>query len=355
MPSITPKLLLRHTISRVFYHLLFPVITSRAKILILMYHRVLNSQDVAGIQPGMYVTTDTFEKHVKFLMSHFRIIPIRELLWRLNHAYFERDAKYCVITFDDGWRDNFINAYPILKKYDVPATIFLPTSYIGTTNWFWPEKLSFLLSNIELVELSEQTRRELHSLMEEYDISIGWSQGSHALLPKPRSLPPAILDAIIENLKTKSESQIESLIRRLQEIIGIDFPQERLMLSWEEIGEMSKHGISFGSHTCNHLILTRLSREEISCETRESRDTLAKLRINFIPILAYPNGNYNETVVEEAKKTGYEAAVTTEFGFNDENTNPYELSRISIHNDIASTVPMFACHISGIFHTLRKK
>jgi len=161
-------------------------------------------------------------------------------------------------------------------------------------------------------------------------------------------------DAIIENLKTRPEPQIESFIERLKGILGIDFPQQRLTLSWQEIGKMSKHGISFGSHTCDHVILTRLSREEINYQMQESRDKLIKHRINFVPILAYPNGNYNDLIVEEARKAGYEAAVTTEFGFNDENSDPYKLRRVSIHNDISSTIPMFACHISGIFQTLTK-
>lgn len=352
---MTAKLLLRRTLARFTYPFVVHSVPHKGKVTILMYHRVLNERQTSNVQPGMYVTSHVFEEHIKFLNSHFNVISFHKLLQKLKNATIQYNTRYCIITFDDGWRDNFINAYPVLKKYNIPATIFLPTSYIDTTNWFWPEKVSFLLSNIELVGLSEQTRRELHSLMEEYDILPVWSQGIRLLLPTPCSPPPAILDAIIESLKTRSEYQIESIIGRLQGILGIDFPQQRLMLSWQEIDEMSKHRISFGSHTCNHLILTRLSRQEINYEIAESRDKLVTHRINFIPILAYPNGNYNELVVEEAKKAGYEGAVTTEFGLNDENTNPYKFSRISIHNDIASTIPMFACHISGIFHALSKR
>jgi peptidoglycan/xylan/chitin deacetylase (PgdA/CDA1 family) len=325
----------------------------KGKATILMYHRVMDGPPCQVFtQPGMYVTKSTFEMHLIYLKQHFEIVSLTDILTHQQNFNRYGHRPLCAITFDDGWRDNYTNAFPLLKKYEIPATIFLPTSYVGTANWFWPERLSLLLTSNSVRNLSEGEKKELFEAFNDHGIDCGYK--NLWWLGKSLASHSTLLNGIIESLKARREPELEFLIARLRGILKIDYPQERLLLNWEEIEEMSKHGISFGSHTCNHVILTKWSREEINYQIRESRAKLMKHRINFIPILAYPNGNYNELVVEETKKAGYEAAVTTEFGFNDENTNPYELSRISIHNDIASTVPMFAYHISGIFHKLSK-
>ncbi|MFX0135040.1 MAG: polysaccharide deacetylase family protein [Candidatus Hodarchaeota archaeon] len=341
------KNLLRKAISNTVYLSRIPLLLSKGKTIILMYHRVLNEQQTSNIQPAMYVTTHVFEEHIKYLVSHFKIISFQKFLHVLKNSAIENNKRYCIITFDDGWRDNFINAYPILKKYNIPATIFLSTSYIGTTNWFWPDRITFLLNSVKMLYHSDNSKHNLFRTMKEYGI-----EGFYRDLNHNSSLiiNNSVIEAIIEGLKTKSESQIESLIERLQGILSINFPQERLILSWQEISEMSRHDISFGSHTCNHVILTKLLREEINYQIQDSRNKIMKHKINFIPVLAYPNGNYNDIVIEETKRVGYEAALTTEFGFNDEKTDPYKFKRIGIHNDITSTVPKFSCHILGIFH-----
>ncbi|HEC99967.1 MAG TPA: hypothetical protein ENN18_06270, partial [Proteobacteria bacterium] len=121
----TVKSLLRSGISLALYATGLPLVLTRGKVAILMYHRVLEPEETAGVQPGMYVTTATFRKHMKFLAAHFKVISSQELLERLKNKSFKDAARYCVITFDDGWRDNYSNAYPVLREYGFPATIFL--------------------------------------------------------------------------------------------------------------------------------------------------------------------------------------------------------------------------------------
>jgi hypothetical protein len=112
---------------------------------ILGYHRILpENVDNQSTQSGMYVRSPTFEQHMHFLAVHFSVLPF-EFLCK-NSFSPPKDKPLCVITFDDGWADFFTYAFPVLKKLELPATVFLPTDFIGTGRRFWTDKLVVLLS-----------------------------------------------------------------------------------------------------------------------------------------------------------------------------------------------------------------
>jgi peptidoglycan/xylan/chitin deacetylase (PgdA/CDA1 family) len=104
----------------------------RNRSLVLMYHRVLADHEVSPeIKPGMYVTSHAFERHLAYLADNHDVVGLDDL-----HEWLHGRRQYsripCVITFDDGWVDNYTNAFPLLKKYGLSATIFLITDEIGT-------------------------------------------------------------------------------------------------------------------------------------------------------------------------------------------------------------------------------
>src|SRR5262249_36518048 len=90
----------------------------RGKVLILMYHRVLPEAELQKryVQPGMYVLNHVFEEHVQFLQEQFQVLSFNELLDHWNKKEWDPRRLYCVITFDDGWLDNYLYAYPILRE-----------------------------------------------------------------------------------------------------------------------------------------------------------------------------------------------------------------------------------------------
>lgn len=106
----------------------------RDKALVLMYHRVLDDEAVpADIDPGMYVTRTAFERHLQYLREHHEVVDLDELLdWMKGVRTTERPP--CVITFDDGWLDNYTVAYPLLRKYGLPGTIFLISEKVGESH-----------------------------------------------------------------------------------------------------------------------------------------------------------------------------------------------------------------------------
>jgi peptidoglycan/xylan/chitin deacetylase (PgdA/CDA1 family) len=300
---------------------------------ILMYHRVLADDDpyLPYIQPGMYVRESSFAKQLKFLTQHYEVVSLAEMLELIEAKKVSKDRQYCVITFDDGWLDNYRNAFPLLKRFSVPATIFLTASFIGTNRFFWHEKIS------KLFFLARNQRKEVpqtgNGSDEKADEPLTMLR-RHILSNEPSA---SAVDAAIESLKSLPIAQIEGIVDAVATELGISFEHERTMLSWEEIQEMGQGGISFGSHTCEHRILTQIDLTEAAAEITGSMEKLKNKNLNYIPVFCYPNGRYNDAVRSLVIDAGYSAAVTTKLGRQSGDLkDPYTIARIGIHDDIAS-------------------
>ena len=341
------KSIIRKTGAGIYYLSNRALAHLRGKAVILMYHRVVTEKERNRyfIQPGMYVKTAVFEKQMRFLKEHFQILSFSELLDLWKEKSWDESKKYCVITFDDGWLDNYLYAYPILKRYGIPATIFLPTSLVGTNEWFWPEKLGYLLQHYYSGEAPQEQKAAMSQFLKDH--SWGNNNGSN-LADK--------IDSLIERCKDLPTEDINGFLEKLSETCCWSLPEERLLLNWEEIQEMSQHGISFGSHSATHRILTGLPVKEIQKEVEGSLDVLRKNKTNHIPVFCYPNGAYTSEVVRQVKLAGYQAAVSTRSGFEDSLTQDiFTLKRIGIHNDISATLPLFSFHLSGMNLKMAKK
>jgi peptidoglycan/xylan/chitin deacetylase (PgdA/CDA1 family) len=286
------------------------------KVLILMYHRVVPRSEVEDsfVQPGMYVTPETFESHLRFLTAHFELLAFDELVARWDDGIWDPSARYCTITFDDGWLDNYRYAYPLLRSYGVPASIFLPTDLVGTDRWLWSDRLGCLLHRFQSVKGRRASEE---------------------------------IDSIIEHAKTLPDAARERFILGLQNVLAVRLPEGRRFLNWDEAREMSRHRIEFGSHSCTHAILPRLAGAALERELRRPLDMLDEQGVNRIPVLGYPNGDHDDVVVDAARTAGYQAAVTTRPGA--ESTRPADLlrlRRIGVHEDVSRSVPLFMFHIA---------
>lgn len=335
---------LRKIIAWVYYYSGLHKFYHKGKVHILMYHRVLKDDDEAilSMQPGMYVTESVFKNQMMFLTRHYQVISLLELLELWKNGEYSKDERYCIVTFDDGWLDNYLYAYPILKKYKIPATIFITTSFIGTNRWYWPEKLTYLLLNTKLRELDLSDRLEdIRDDVASYILTIINDEGDYVTSNK--------IDFIIETLKQYSEESINIALDRVYELLDISAPDERAVLNWDEIKEMSDNGILFGSHTCNHKILTGVPLSEAREELENSMCLLKEKDLKYVPVFCYPNGNYNQEVQSAVRECGYDSAVTTKFGFESEMPDDYfAIKRIGVHNDVSSTLPLFSFHLSGL-------
>ncbi len=318
----------------------------RGKATILAYHRVLPQREMDGmyVQPGMYVCQDVFEKQMEFLKKHFSLVSFAELLDLWKSKTYDGSQRYCVITFDDGWLDNYIYAYPILKKHSIPATIFLPASFLGTQNWFWPDKIGFLLKHYLRTHIEEKDGL-VSSLWERYP----WMKEFEKRPGEER------IDLVIERWKRLPEDEIDNFIESTGRILEVEWPDKRLVLNWKEIEEMSGNGISFGSHSANHRILTQIGISEAREEIENSLAVLTGRNINFIPVFCYPNGNYNGEIQELVKRSGYRAAVSGGFGLEHGfPENFFGIKRIGVHHAMSKRLSLFSWHIAGLNQTLSK-
>lgn len=311
---------------------------AEANFAILTYHRILERKGPrACVQDGMFVDPVTFDAHIRFLKAHFRIVPIRELPLASNRNGGQ--CPLCVLTFDDGWIDFYENAYPVLKSHVVPATVFLATDFIETGRRMWPDKVSRLYQekNVSQAKPARQGDSSDPIVNRLEDIKGTTRQQS---------------ESAIGLLKNHRLDRIERVISELSDRWGCDDrAQDRDFLSWSEVREMqSSRLVSFGSHTAGHHILPTLSGEEIERELVESRNALIREGVadpSYIPF-CYPNGAYDDKILSMVAKAGYHLAVTTERGWNAYTfDDPYRLRRISIHQDICSTVAMLECRIAG--------
>jgi peptidoglycan/xylan/chitin deacetylase (PgdA/CDA1 family) len=279
--------------------------------------------------------------HIQYLKNYFHVIPLSEIMNNYGKSPSLKPKPICIVTFDDGWSDFYKYAYPVLKAHGVPATVFLPTQFIGTENQFWTDALM--------------------------QLCYGKTQGEGGCRKQPSSLNAVIdllesgsvtledrLERTIETMKSLPQEEINRILADLSERWRIDpTPQGRDFLTWDEVREMHRSGlVSFGSHTATHRILTTLRDDEIDWELQESKNRLVEEGVVDLSCLlfAYPNGNYNDKILNLVKKHGYSLAVTTKKGWvhYSDGLSLFELQRIGIHQDIASTGPMFGCRIAKI-------
>lgn len=264
---------------------------------------------------GYVVKKGVFEKQLLFLKKHFSIYSL-ENFFKLSASGKRRIRNPMVITVDDGYRNFFDHTFPILKKYSIPATIFVPLNFVETSDWMWQDKNIYILRKTKYDSYTFRWR----------DITISIStKPFEELINSLWRVYNACLPLALEDKASFSEE--------LSFRLGVSVPSkpvpEFAPLSWEQIREMENHKISIGSHTMNHLALTYLSEAESRYEIYESKNLLEYRLGHAVRGFSYPNGNFNQTIVKQVKECGYMYALTTRKGNNRHLNNLFCLKRIS--------------------------
>ncbi|MEZ4330515.1 MAG: polysaccharide deacetylase family protein [Myxococcota bacterium] len=291
---------------------------------VLMYHRVLPRSEARRlhVEPGMYVTPETFARHLGWLADAFAVLPLPEIVARLETGD-PLPPRACAISFDDGWRDNLDHALPALVARRMPATIFVVTDRVGTDGAFWPDEVARRLAQ-------ETTGRRV------------------ALLDAARlTVEGSSLDAILAALKTMPAEDRDAALERLRYETRDPIGPERELLDWTELDRLAGSGIAIESHSASHAILTGVSRDVVQTELARSLATLQAHGHARHALLAYPSGAFDRGIVEIARSVGYRAAVTTEVGLASGADDPLALPRVAVHEDIARTRAEFFRWIPG--------
>lgn len=336
-------------LAKIYYYSGLAHVRNRGRVAILTYHRVVPTAVARAehIQPGMFVRTESFEAHAAYLRKRFVVLPFPDLLEQWRTDGLDSSKRYCVITFDDGWYDNYRYAFPILKKYDLPATIFLATDYIGTSRWFWPDELAYMLGHAQEQMTEQDFDKALVSVLAEMSAA---DEAATPVLPLlAESDVAANSDRLIEHCKHLPPDTIAGFVRRLSQALGVRPPGGRVLLDWQEVKEMSKHNVTFGAHSCSHRILTNIPLAEVEDELVKSREALLGHDLVPLPVFCYPNGTFDREIQSLTRATGYLGAVGCEIGL--ETGRPHDafaLKRISVHEDAAASDSLFALTLSGL-------
>lgn len=274
---------------------------------ILTFHRVRP----AGQPPDPFDTcpsipVDAFRQTLEHVREHFAVMPLGELC-----AYDGRQPA-AAITFDDGWRDNYDVAFPVLRELDLPATIFVTTGKIGSSEPFWQQILGNSFRAAVAAPQGEAARRLREAL------GIGGRAPLTARLYR---------DTVVQWKKLRPPER-ENRLTQAGCCPAPDAAGPRLFLSADEIREMAAAGIDFGSHTVTHAILPQLAPAEVERELAESKATLEGILGRPIEMLAYPDGQYSAVTIRWAKSTGYRVGCTTLTGSFCRNENLLGLPRI---------------------------
>lgn len=315
----------------------------RNKAVILAYHRIVDEEDQELTDYSSYgitVTRNNFENQIQYLSTHYNVTRLSELVSFIKNNQPVPDNT-CVITFDDGWRDNYTNAYPILKKHGVPATIFLASNFLLNNNWYWEERSKFLLAHlfdcIKHGNIPEQSILKLQQVFEKYDLMDIFSIDSKQL--------PARLTKTINCIRKNDPEHIDLFMDKLEALTsqpGLEEP--RRFLTWDELANMQPV-FEIGAHTKSHLDLKFCDDRTASEEILGSRDCISKHLDVTVSLFAYPYGKYNPSIIDLLKNSGFSSAVTLLPGFNATTNELFELKRMDIYNDVASSVPFFECRI----------
>jgi peptidoglycan/xylan/chitin deacetylase (PgdA/CDA1 family) len=291
--------------------------------LILTYHRFSANGYAA------HTSAASFNEQLAYLKAHYQVVPLSSLVERLA-VTGSLPPGLAAITIDDGYSDSYEIAYPLLKRYGVPATIFLVTDFVERYAWMWTDKVRYITAQASSQRLA---------------ITIDGNQMRFEL--DDHSSRVAAADRINAALKLLSEEMKEETIKELASLVDVIIPatppDDFSAVSWEEVHEMARNKIEFGSHTLTHPILTNVGDEQLRQELTDSRTHIEAVLRRRIDQFCYPNGNYNERVTSEVSRAGYSSAVTTDVGLVDAGDERFTLRRIHTEHDL----PHFLQSTSG--------
>jgi len=277
------------------------------KLFILIYHRVLDEPDY--MRPGE-IDRRTFTWQMDLMAKYFNVLPLAEALEKIQNN--ELPARAVCITFDDGYADNYQNALPILNAFNLNATFFIANGFLNG-GMMWNDKV------IEAVRAISSEKIDLSEVgLGVYDVS-------------SRDLKSKVAQEIINKIKHQDSSDRLEIADFVASKVK-NLPSD-LMMTDEQLIQLHNAGMEIGGHTVNHPIMAKLKTKALSFELKNNKLVLEQLLGTTIRFFAYPNGkpeiDYKQKHVAQVKSEGYQAALSTQWGVSDKNSDLFQLPRFT--------------------------
>ncbi len=330
---LTPSRLIKNMASRLVYNDSVIGLGRRVfakSLTVINYHRIGDPHQPGfdSFRPNISAHPDMFRQQLEYLIRWYNVIEARDLINWLNQEK-PLPSNAALITFDDGYLDNYTQAYPILRKYDLPALIFLTSGHIDTDQPFYWDLAAYCFHHTTQDHIAFPDRKEQF-----------WADESEKEL---------VSTAWIESMKKIPNEEKKKWVAQLPQTLKVSVPSNffrNLMMNWDQIREMNKNRIEFGGHTINHPILSKVPLDEAFNEIDGSRKRIEHELGREVQSFAYPNGmsdNFNSDIEKAVARAKYQAAFTLLNGptsLQEVRKNHYTIRRIFISH--THTLPQFS-------------
>jgi peptidoglycan/xylan/chitin deacetylase (PgdA/CDA1 family) len=313
---------------------------------VLLYHRIADPAHLDDLDPELVdATPSQFDAQMAYLARHFRPVGLEEVL----AAHREKRTlppDGVMVTFDDGYLDNYTHALPILLRHGIKAVFFVTTGHVSDRRMFWWERIRLIVTTSSLSSV-----RIAYPTDEELDLS---SPGAKARAVRKMT----------RIVKDRFGLDLDRFLAELAAACRIDWDEaewtrraDRALMTWDDVRALRAAGMGIGSHTRSHRVLQTLPPAELAAELTESRATLEARLGEPVTTIAYPVGKSVAALApvrQAVADAGYELGFTTTPGMNNlaGDEDPYDLRRVAMDRDVPvglshlrMTFPFLARHV----------
>lgn len=298
---------------------------------VLTYHRVDEPANCRDLAPALLsATPQNFARQMAYVKKHYQPISVHEVL-----AYYNENKplpkRAVLVSFDDAYLDFERFAWSILKQYDIPVILFVPSAYPDNpTRQLWWDQLHNALINT--------TETQVETPIGEFSLE---DAGQGLLAYKQ----------LREYVKSLPHSEALPWVQSFCEKLGVPSLPENSILGWEALQKLADEGVTMAAHTQTHPMMNRIDSEQARQEATNSRTDLDEKFGTTVPVFAYPSGQVSDEAVQVLREEGFQLAFTTERGINNlKNANPLLLKRINVGQ--STTLPMLRTQLLPSFARL---
>ena len=290
-----------------------------------------------------------FELLIQFIGKHFEVISPQEYLSCIQESA-KLPQNSLILSFDDGYRELFQNAEPILRKYHLPAILFVPTAAVEDESTFWWDAVYSFLKSTQQSDFGKTAATD--RVVEPY-----LKQFEQVISQPPKQRDGSIFELIetLQSVNAEIRERVLGYFQTFYENSPLHPSALPSVLKWHEVKEISDSVFEIGSHTVNHQFLSSISEKDVKDELAHSKGILEDRLKKEVACFSYPGGKYNEKTALLVQEAGYACAFTSDEGLNSLDGNVYKLKRINISDDnLINSKGRFSEAIAAWFLFLKK-
>jgi peptidoglycan/xylan/chitin deacetylase (PgdA/CDA1 family) len=287
------------------------------RVLILSYHRVVAdfAEEAKRSLFSLNIEQKTFRRHLEVLQETHDVVSLEDALSVLDGTRQAARDVAC-ITFDDGYRDVYTHAFPVMRDLRIPGVIYAPSGFVGTDRRLGHDRL--------FTALRRMRERRLGPMA----VGVG-NPGESWLIDvlEGNPAPQVALERLIARYPTPGLLRLADALEDRLGLASYRPAEGELAVSWEMLREMDAHGVITGAHTAEHTVLTHQRLDDARREIAQCKAVLEKGVRKPVRHFAYCNGYYSAGVAQALKAEGFASAVTTEDMPNTPGIDPFALKR----------------------------